>query len=107
MVRLLLAVGLAGALSTTAMAQSFDPSSTPREPTESTSSGISTTSAADDTDPNKVICRSVRPPTGTRVKSSRTRTKVCMTKSEWDIQNAEAQEQARNASNKLNPRDGQ
>ena len=50
--------------------------------------------AADDgrLDPDKVICRTVRPPTGTRVANARTRQKVCQTRQQWEDQEREAQE---------------
>ena len=87
----LIAVGIAGVLSTAAVAQVFDPSSMPAERSEP-ASNPSATADVGASDPNKVICSNVRPPTGTRVKSSRTRTKLCMTKAEWDEQAREAQE---------------
>ena len=92
MLRILLIAGAAGLLSTTAMAQAFG-GAEPPEPT----SNPSMTADPSAGDPNKVVCKNSKPPTGTRVRSSRTRTKVCMTKAEWDQQAAEAQEAARNA----------
>lgn len=87
----LIAVGIAGVLATTAAAQVGGSSARPSEAPEPMSNPTTTADSRND-DPDKVICRSVRPPTGTRVKSSRTRTKVCMTKGEWEQQEREAQE---------------
>ena len=46
-------------------------------------------------DPNKVICRTIRPPTGTRVASARNQRKVCQTRQQWEAQEREAQEALR------------
>ena len=43
-------------------------------------------------DPDKIICRTVRPPTGTRVANARTRQKVCQTRDQWEELEREAQE---------------
>ncbi len=43
-------------------------------------------------DRDKVICRYVKPPTGTRVGSSKNRQRICQTKAEWEQQAAEAQD---------------
>lgn len=43
-------------------------------------------------DPDKVVCRTVRPPTGTRVANARSRQKVCQTRQQWEDQEREAQE---------------
>lgn len=98
MLRIVLAAGLAGLLATAAIAQPDVPAASepggamPSAP--GSSSGVTTTTPTDpNADPDKVICRTVKPPTGTRVSSSRTRTKLCMTKREWDQQAVEAQEQ--------------
>lgn len=50
--------------------------------------------AADDgrLDPDKVICRTVRPPTGTRVANGRTRQKICQTREQWEDLERDAQE---------------
>lgn len=94
MLRIVLIASVAGAISTAAMAQ---PAFTGEPPEPTTNSSMTADPSA--TDPNKVVCKASKPPTGTRVRSSRTRTKVCMTKAEWDIQAAEAQEAARNSQN--------
>lgn len=88
MLRLALAAGLAGLLATAAVAQpqmrqAPEPSMPATPPTVDLSSG----------DPDKVICKTVKPVTGTRVSSGRNRTKLCMTKAEWDEQARKAQEQ--------------
>jgi hypothetical protein len=55
--------------------------------------GGSAPAAADDRyDPDKVICRTIRPPTGTRVASARNQRKVCQTRQQWQDQEREAQE---------------
>jgi len=92
--RLALIAGMAGLISSAAIAQPMlqAPAAEPPEP----SSNPSTT--ADDAargDPNKIICRTVRPPTGTRVSSARSRQKVCMSKADWEQQERDAQEQLR------------
>lgn len=40
----------------------------------------------------KIVCRKVRPPTGTRVVGSQTRQRMCMTKADWEQQELDAQE---------------
>ena len=98
MLRIVLAAGLAGLLATAAIAQPEVPlASEPGGAIPSgpgTTSGVTTTTPTDpNADPDKVICKTVKPVTGTRVASGRTRTKLCMTKREWDQQALEAQEQ--------------
>jgi len=66
------------------------------EPPEPTTNPATTADDAARGDPNKIICRNVRPPTGTRVRSARTRQKVCMSKAQWEQEEAEARENARN-----------
>jgi hypothetical protein len=46
-------------------------------------------------DPSKVICRTIRPPTGTRVVNARSQRKVCQTRQQWEDQEREAQEALR------------
>ena len=53
--------------------------------------------AAGADDPHKVICRTARPPTGTRVNSGRSRNKICMTRADWEQAELGAQEAARTA----------
>jgi hypothetical protein len=48
-------------------------------------------------DPDKVICKNVKPPTGTRIGSARNRQRICQTKADWEQQELEAQEAARTA----------
>lgn len=88
MLRLALVAGLAGLLATAAVAQTHLQAT---EPSSRTPPDISP-SPADATDPDKVVCKTVRPPTGTRVSSGRTRSKMCMTKADWDEQARQAQE---------------
>lgn len=45
-----------------------------------------------DDDPMKIICRRVRPPTGTRVAGPGTRQQMCMSKADWEQQELDAQE---------------
>ena len=91
MLRVVIAVGLAALISSAALANPVLQAPEPPEPT----TGPET--AADDgvRDPDKVICRSLRPPTGTRVRSARTRQKVCLTKTEWERREEEAREMLR------------
>lgn len=49
-----------------------------------------------DRDPMKVICRTMRPPTGTRLQA-RSRERVCQTQGDWDAQATEAQNSTRDA----------
>ena len=98
MLRIVIAAGLAGLIATAAVAQPEMPQVP--EPSGVLLSGpdasprVTTTTPTDpNADPDKVICKTVKPVTGTRVASSRSRTKVCMTKREWDQQAIEAQEQ--------------
>lgn len=44
---------------------------------------------ADDNDPNRIVCRSGTPPTGTRIPGPR----VCHTQREWDDMRQQSQEQ--------------
>jgi hypothetical protein len=93
MVRLALLAGSALLLSTAAMAQPMAQSSGAPEPMANPTS----TADASASDPDKIICRNVKPPTGTRLGSARNRQRVCQTKADWEQQEAEAQEAARNA----------
>ena len=79
------AIVLACLSATSVAAQTADASLATSEPVASTDA---------DADSQKVICRRVAPPTGTRL-SSRSRQQLCMTKSDWDIMAAEAQAEAR------------
>jgi hypothetical protein len=88
MLRLFTITVAVGVLASAAAAQQPAEVSAP-EPTTN-SDGTADTIGRDD--PTKVICRSVRPPTGTRVTSARTRQKVCLTREQWDQQAREAQE---------------
>jgi hypothetical protein len=89
--RLALVVGLSGVIATSAIAQS-DASA----PAASNGSSAAASTPTDpDYDPNKVICKTVKPPTGTRVGSSRNRQRVCQTRAAWDDQAREAQESLR------------
>ena len=88
MLRLALIAGLAAGLAPAAMAQPSGPTSAP-EPTANTAA---TADTSGDNDPNKVICKNVKPPTGTRLGSSRNRQRVCQTREQWDEQAREAQE---------------
>jgi len=92
MKRLLIAVALAGMMSSAAYAQVFDLA--PPEPTSIPldTADIGADELENDRDPNKVICRDVRPPTGTRLATSRKRTKMCMTRERWEQQERDGQE---------------
>jgi hypothetical protein len=87
LLRLILAAGLAGLLATTAVAQ-VDPPTT--EPAEDSTP----VEAADtfDYDPLKIVCRKVRPPTGTRIISGQTRQSMCMSNVDWEQQELDARE---------------
>jgi len=86
----LLAVAAAALVTADASAQPmFQAPPTPPEPT------TNPTTTADDAargDPDKIVCRSMRPPTGTRMRSARTRQKVCMSKADWEQQEEEARQ---------------
>ena len=94
MLRLVLIAGLAGVVASAALAQ---PS--PTTGTTEPMSNPPSTADASATDPDKVVCKNVKPPTGTRVGSSRNRQRICLTKAEWDQQARDAQETARSAIN--------
>lgn len=51
-------------------------------------------------DPQKVVCRKAKPPTGTRVQT-RGRQQMCMTQADWDTLNAEAEAETRRLDNKV------
>lgn len=91
MVRLAFLVGVVALASTLAVAQPA-PVETETTATGAAAGAATDNGAASDNDPSKVICRNVKPPTGTRLASSRNRQRVCMTKAEWDDQAREAQE---------------
>jgi len=93
--RIILLAGAAGLLSTAAIAQPELRASTPPEPSSATAPSTSTDAKAEVDDPDKLICKTVKPVTGTRVSSARTRTKMCMTKREWDEQAEEAKQALR------------
>lgn len=97
MMRLVLIAGLAGLIATSAVAQpaANAPSGAPEPSTNS----AMTADTSSNNDPNKVICKNVKPPTGTRLGSSRNRQRICQTKADWDQQELEAQEMARSAIN--------
>lgn len=90
MLRIVLAAGLAGLIASTAVAQPSSATGTTEPATNP-----STTADTSGTDPDKVICKNVKPPTGTRVGSSRNRQRICQTRAQWDEQAREAQEQLR------------
>jgi len=90
--RIVLIAGAAGFLSTAALAQPELRASTPPEPSSATAPDTSTEAKTDNEDPDKIICKTVKPVTGTRVSSARTRTKMCMSKREWEIQEQEARD---------------
>lgn len=96
LLRFALAAGLAGLVATAVAAQpSVRADAGAPEPAINPSTTADTSAA----DPDKIICRNVKPPTGTRVASARNRLRICLSKADWDIQEREAQEQARMAIN--------
>lgn len=92
MLRLILAASLAGLLASAATAQSEPSSST--EPTVDPATVV-TAAEDEEYDPLKVVCRKVRPPTGTRVISGQTRQRMCMSNADWEQQELDAQEALR------------
>ena len=56
--------------------------------------------APQEQDPDKVVCRQVSPPTGTRIRG-RNRTRVCMTAKDWERMNQEAQDALREIPNEF------
>lgn len=92
MLRLVLAAGAAaGLLATAAFAQPQPASSTEPAADPAPSTAVS----ADDYDPLKVVCRKVRPPTGTRIISGQSRQTMCMSNRDWEQQELDAQEALR------------
>jgi len=69
----------------------------PPEPSAGSFAPTADEKARENVDPDKVVCKTVKPVTGTRVSSARTRNKVCMTQREWDQQADEAKEGLRGA----------
>ena len=90
--RIVLIAGVAGLLSTAAFAQTTPAPATTEAPEPSSTTAPSTTPETASGDPDKIICRTVKPVTGTRVSSARSRQKMCMTKREWEIQEQEARD---------------
>lgn len=90
--RFALIVGLCAAVSTAAFATPLlqVQGNTPDPAARQTTPGD-----APDFDPGKVICRNVKPPTGTRIAGSRNRQRICMTKADWEQQERDAQEALR------------
>lgn len=89
MIRLTMAVTIAALLAGAAFAGQ-DPA-TPSE-TGAATAAPATEAVEGDDDPLKIICRRVRPPTGTRVAGPQTRQQMCMTQSDWEQQELDAQE---------------
>ena len=82
MLRLALVVGLSGVIATSAIAQSDAGA-----PAASNGPSTAAPAATDpDNDPNKVICKNIKPPTGTRVGSSRNRQRICQSRADWEQQ---------------------
>ena len=92
MLRIALITGLAAAVSTAAFATPLlQAQGNQPQPAASPS----TTDDMANFDPGKVICRNVKPPTGTRIAGSRNRQRICMTKADWEQQERDAQEALR------------
>ncbi len=89
MLRIALVASLVGLLALPAYAQTVPtpPVSEPVEPADATRSTDDV-----DRDPTKMICRNVRPPTGTRVSRGRTRQRMCMSRADWEQQERDAQD---------------
>jgi len=100
MLRLVLAASAAALISSAAFAEpgAGGLQSAP----EPSSNSATTADPSASADPSKVICKNVKPATGTRLTSSRSRQRICMTKADWEQQEAEAQEAARGARNSAN-----
>lgn len=87
MLRLAFLAGLAGLSSTIALAQA--PAEPPAPPPPATPPA---TEEASRFDPTRIVCRTVRPPTGTRISDPRARQRLCMTQADWEQQELDAQE---------------
>ncbi len=96
MLRFALVIGLAAAVSTAAFAS---PLLQAQGNTPEPADNPSTTGDTSRFDPGKVICRNVKPPTGTRLSGSRNRQRICMTQADWDQEAEEARAAARAAGN--------
>jgi len=68
------------------------PANIPAAAPEPTATTATTADATGDNDPTKVVCKNVKPPTGTRLASSRSRQRICQTREAWEEQEREAQE---------------
>jgi len=72
-----------------------------QEPVGDTPTAPEATVTADDLDEGeildalKVVCKRVRPPTGTRLVTGQTRQQMCMTRADWDVLEQETQEAIR------------
>lgn len=93
MYRHLVALAAGGVIYTSAAMSLFDQDNPP---------GPHGPAAAEPGDHDKIICRTARPPTGTRVRSARSRNTVCMTKADWELQDREAQDAARTVARNSN-----
>jgi len=96
MFRVALAFSLAALAAASAHAMpSLQVTAAPDPSTPDTSAATAVTS---DRDPMKVVCRAMRPPTGTRIQT-RDRVRICQSQEQWDAQATEAQGAARDAVN--------
>jgi len=103
MIRIALAAGLcAAALAFPALAVTpllgQDTSATPAVVTP-TAPEATVAAAPEADDPTKIICRAAAPPTGTRVRTGRSRQQICMTRGDWELLWAEAEATAREQDN--------
>jgi hypothetical protein len=87
MLRLAFLAGLGCLAYTTALAQEATPPAPPPAPATEPATG-----EASRFDPTRIVCRTVKPPTGTRISDPRARQRLCMTQGDWEQQELDAQE---------------
>ena len=90
-----IATGIAALLLAGAATAGQDPESTPVELPSAPEADVDAAIERDVFDAMKVVCKRVRPPTGTRIIGQQTRQQMCMTRSDWDILEQETQEAIR------------
>ena len=89
-----IAVTLAALLAGAATAAQ-DPGGAVQDPPSAPPADVEAADELMDFDPLKIVCRRVRPPTGTRLVGQQTRQQMCMSRADWEQQELDAQEALR------------
>jgi hypothetical protein len=92
MIRVLLSAVGAALLAGSALAGQDPGAPAGDTPTAPEATVLTAADQADVMDALKIVCKRVQPPTGTRIVSGQTRQQMCMTRADWEQQEAEARE---------------